>query len=271
MIARRSAGLVRRWVGLYTRGLSVDVRDGRRAEIEADLWDQLEEAKLSGRPERSTGADILMRLARGLPADLSWRMALWADREVRPATKMTATTGTRAVGLLAIVGGLGVAIGAVTFAGTTLVESRIRPWEQGIDPLHESIMAVAGTVGMIAIAAATVGLVARFRHRTGNVAVMAASIGAAGGVLGALGVWPLLSLAPAGMAYFIWHLGRAGVLSRRLASVHAVSTMLLLVPIAAIFTGAWVGVGIALAIPNPLMWLAVGRSLVRGTPAAGGA
>jgi hypothetical protein len=173
--------------------------------------------------------------------------------------------------VLAIVGGLGVAIGAGVFVGATLGKSSIRPWEQGIDPLQESIMAVAGTVGMVAIAAATVGLVLRFWNRAGSAAVIAALVGAAAGVLGALGAWPLLSLAPAGMAYLIWDLGRGGVLSRRLAAVHVISTVLLLVPIAAIFSGAPVGVAIALAIPNPIMWLVVGGSLVRGTPAARGA
>jgi hypothetical protein len=271
MIARRSAGLVRRWVGFYTRGLSADVRDGRREEIESHLWDQLEEATSTGRSDRSIGGEILMRLVLGLPADLSWRVPFGPDRQARPATTRPATTGTRVVGLLAVVGGLGVAIGAVVFAGVTLGTSSIRPWEQGIDPLQESIMAVAGTVGIVAIAAATVGLVLRFGHRAGNAAVIAASVGASGGVLGALGAWPLLSLAPAGMAYLIWDLGRAGVLSHRLAAVHAISTVLLVVPITAIFTGAPVGVAIALVIPNPIMWLAIGGSLMRGTPAGRGA
>jgi hypothetical protein len=268
MITRRSAGLVRRWVELYTRGLSVDVRDARREEIEADLWEQLGEAKVSGRPDRSTGAEILMRLALGLPADLSWRMTFGVDRHARPATGRTATTGSWVLGLLAVVGGLGVAIGAGVWASAILVKSSMRPWEQGIDPLQESIMAVAGTVGMVAIAAATVGLLWRNRHRTGNTSAIAASIGAAGGVLGVLGAWPLFSLAPAGMAYFIWDLGRTGVLSRPVAVAHAVSTVLLLVPIAAIFTGAWVGAAIALVMPHPITWLAVGGSLLRGTPAA---
>jgi hypothetical protein len=264
MIARRSAGLVRRWVGFYTRGLSAEVRDGRREEIESHLWDQLEEAKVSGRPDRSTSADILMRLVLGIPADLSWRVPFGPDRQARPATKRTATTGTRVLGLLAIVGGLGVAIGAVVFAGVTLGKSSIRPWQQGIDPFQVSIMSVAGTVGMVAIAAATVGLVLRFGHRAGNAAVAVGLIAAVGAVLGVLVVWPAIYLAPAGMAYLIWDLGRGGVLSRRLAAVHAISTVLLLVPIAAIFTGASVGVAIALVVPNPVTWLAIGGSLLRG-------
>jgi hypothetical protein len=45
--------------------------------------------------------------------------------------------------------------------------------------------------------------------------------------------------------------------------------MLLLVPIAAIFTGAWVGVAIALVVPHPIIWLALGGSLLRHAPPRG--
>jgi hypothetical protein len=264
MIARRSAGLVRRWVGFYTRGLSAEVRDGRREEIESHLWDQLEEATSTGRSDRSIGADILMRLVLGLPADLSWRTTRTANRQARPATEGTAATGTRVVGLLAIVGGLGVAIGASVFAGVILAKSTMRPWEQGVDPLQESIMAVAGSVGIVAIAAATAGLVLRFRHRAGNAAVAAALIAAVGAVLGVLVVWPAIYLALPGFAYLVWELGRAGVLGRRVVSANLLSTVLLLVPIAAMFTGTTVGLAIALVVPYPVTWLAIGGSLLRG-------
>jgi hypothetical protein len=36
--------MVRRWVALYTRGLSVDVRDRRLLELESDVWEHLHDA-----------------------------------------------------------------------------------------------------------------------------------------------------------------------------------------------------------------------------------
>ncbi len=42
--------LVRGWVRLYTAGLPADVRDGRREEIDADLWEHAREAALIASP-----------------------------------------------------------------------------------------------------------------------------------------------------------------------------------------------------------------------------
>lgn len=271
MIAHGSARLVRWWVGLYTLGLSVDARIGRREEVEADLWDQCAEATMIGRADRSAGAEILTRLVLGVPADVSWRLALAAWAPARPRVEGGVTIGTRVLGLVAILGGLGVAIGASVFAGVILAKSTMPPWEPGVDPVQESIMVVAGSVGMIGIAAATAGLVLRFRHRTRNAAVAAALIAAVGAVLGVLVVWPAIYLALAGFAYLVWELGRAGVLGRRVVSANLLSTVLLLVPIAAMFIGTTVGLAIALVVPYPVTWLAIGGSLLRGasgTPAA---
>ena len=269
MIAHRSARLVRWWVGLYTLGLSVDARVGRREEIEADLWDQFAEATLIGRPDRSAGAEILARLVLGVPADIRWRLGHAAEDPARPRVERGLTIGTRFLGLLAILGGLGVAIGASVFAGVVLAKSTIRPWELGVDPVQESIMAVAGTVGMIAIAAATAGLVLRFRHRTRNAAVAAALIALVCAVLGVLVAWPAIYLALAGFAYLVWELGRAGVLGRRVVGANLLSMALLVVPVTAMSTDITVGLAIALVVPYPVTWLAIGGSLVRrasGTP-----
>jgi hypothetical protein len=267
MIARRSTGVVRWWVGLYTRGLSNDVRDGRREEIEADLWDQLEEATTNGSDDRVTGAEILTRLVLGIPADLTWRMAPWTGQRVRPAAERSATRGTRVLGLLAIVGGLAVTLGAAVFAGVMTAGSSPRPWDGTIDHVQLSIMGGAGTVGMIAIAVATVGLVFNYRHRARRRAVIAASAAAAGAVVGVLGAWPAMCLAPAGFAYFIWDLGRVGVVPRSVAAANVAAGLALLVPIAAVTSNTPVGLAIVLVIPYWITWLAIGGSLVRGMPA----
>jgi hypothetical protein len=62
--------LLRSWTRAYTRGTHAEVRRRRCAEIESDLWEALHD------PENAdaTGVHILIRLARGMPADLSWRL-----------------------------------------------------------------------------------------------------------------------------------------------------------------------------------------------------
>ena len=56
-----TATLVRAWTRLYTVGMPREWRDQRRAEIESDLWE-------------SEQQDAIVRLIRGMPADLGWRI-----------------------------------------------------------------------------------------------------------------------------------------------------------------------------------------------------
>jgi len=271
MMARRSTRLVRWWVGLYTRGLPSDVRDGRREEIEADLWGQLEDATPSGRSDRSTASEIVTRLVLGLPADLTWRIALWADQYARPATGSSAKRDSRVSGLLAIVGGLAFTIAAAIFAGVTLANSSRRPWQGDMDPLQASIMTAAGTVGLIAIAVAAVGLVRRYRHHASKRAMVAALAAAVAVVLGLLDVWPAMYFVPVGLSFFVWDLGRAGVFRTGPAALNMASAWVILVPLATMGTEIPVGLAVLLILPYPITWLVIGGSLLKATPAAQGA
>jgi hypothetical protein len=67
-------GLTRAWVRLYTKGLPPELRDDRRAEIESDLWEQGYDGEANGHDPQETGAEVLLRLVAGLPADLTWRL-----------------------------------------------------------------------------------------------------------------------------------------------------------------------------------------------------
>jgi hypothetical protein len=67
-----------RWVGLYTRGLPAEVGDERRNEVVSDLWEHRADA---GRGLR-TELRIVSRLARGVPADLTWRRARCRGRRL---------------------------------------------------------------------------------------------------------------------------------------------------------------------------------------------
>lgn len=65
--------MVRGWVGLYTLGLPAAMRSRRRAEVAADLADETLDAIRHG--DRSgLFRQRLVRLALGIPADLSWRL-----------------------------------------------------------------------------------------------------------------------------------------------------------------------------------------------------
>jgi hypothetical protein len=65
-----AAAVVRAWTRLYTwRVHPHDARDRRRAEIESDLWESMEETDTGLR----RSVQILARMVRGMPDDLWWR------------------------------------------------------------------------------------------------------------------------------------------------------------------------------------------------------
>jgi hypothetical protein len=50
-----ATAVVRAWTWIYTRGTPVFVRDGRRQEIESDLWEQQHD--LAGEPDARVAAE----------------------------------------------------------------------------------------------------------------------------------------------------------------------------------------------------------------------
>lgn len=68
-----SVRLVSRWAAYYSRDLESQAAAERRDEIASDLWEQGSHADARGASSLATGASILWRTARGVPADLSWR------------------------------------------------------------------------------------------------------------------------------------------------------------------------------------------------------
>lgn len=73
MSPERAAGLVARWVRLYTRRLPVRIAERRVTEIQSDLYDHLAFERGLGTADRQITLAILSRMARGIPADLIWR------------------------------------------------------------------------------------------------------------------------------------------------------------------------------------------------------
>ena len=67
----RGIAFVRWWTARYTRGLRLDVRERRIAEIASDLHEQSSSTEHSGHPRLA--AAVVWRAVRGMPADLAWR------------------------------------------------------------------------------------------------------------------------------------------------------------------------------------------------------
>ena len=67
--------LVRSWTRVYTFGLTAEIREARRAEIESDLWEHAHDLELGGDASSPFCAlHELIRLLAGVPDDLLWRI-----------------------------------------------------------------------------------------------------------------------------------------------------------------------------------------------------
>ena len=119
-----AANFARRWVWLDTRGLGAELCDGRRDEVESDLWEQASEA----RPGLGLALALLARCLGGLTADVSWRMehaqissraalaALAAAQRVATAGRWTAQRGLPRLTVVAAV--LTMVLGALVLLST---------------------------------------------------------------------------------------------------------------------------------------------------------
>jgi hypothetical protein len=264
MNAERTAGWVRRWVALYTRGLPPETRQDRRDEIEDDLWSQLHEAETSGRTDRSLAGETVTRLLFGIPADVSWRVEQGGPAPKRVPPDMDPTVGIRTVSLFATLGGIGWVVWPIPQA--LFGEAA---WTGGIAWL----MFVTVVLGTWALAGATIGLVVAFQEWIRGGAALIGSLGASLGALSVLGPFGLIVAMLPGTAVLAWELARVGVLPVRLSRAHIATAIIWIVPIAAVLANNAILndrvaaiVLFALAVPYGFSWITIGWSLRHGAP-----
>jgi len=182
--AALASGLTRTWTWTYTRGLPLDVREARCAEIDSDLWEQQREAGLIGRDERQVALHVLARLALGIPADLLWRL----ERGIPSPTRRTQVNESGAIrGLVAV--GVVIAL-LLVVAGIASIADAVFDADVG------SGQAVFGAITLLAGAAVAAGLLTSRTNPSlgiGLVAVGAIAIAAAW-------YWMLVITIPIGIA-----------------------------------------------------------------------
>ena len=243
------AGLIRRWVDLYTRGLPADARTARRDEIDDDLWCEHAQAAAAGRSARSLDADLALRLLFGIPSDISWRLT--HRRAPHPAI---IEKSTRIIGLLAIVAASSLFTLPILTGGTS-------------DPVWAWVLIPIGS--MIAFIAAALGLALQFVDRIGRLGAFGAMLVPLGAamIVGASAVG--LAVIPVGSAMLTWDLARTGVLSRRASIAHLAAAAILLTGLAVVlFSQTSFALAVVGAVSYLLSWIAIGVSLIRGVPQA---
>ena len=103
MNPERVAGLVARWARLYTRNLPEAVAERRIGEIESDLHDHVAHERAGGAPDWRIALGIAGRMARGLPADASWRTQMHSRHTTRKEPMRTSKPAVWIVAATALV------------------------------------------------------------------------------------------------------------------------------------------------------------------------
>jgi hypothetical protein len=265
MSAERSAALVRRWVALYTLGLPPEIKQGRRDEIDDDLWCQAQEAADSGRGDGSLAGEIVMRLVLGLPADISWRATQRRTSPAFVAPERSPTMDTRAVVLLSFVGGIGWAIWPIPQAIVG------REWPPG-EPIS-AVLLLSVWFGTWGIAGAIVALAVLIQDSIRTPFGAVASIGAFIGSVSVFGAYAGIIAIPIASAAVVWEAPRAGVLSRSMLRAHlatasvVIAMLIIFLSVPAIIDNVWLAAAaLGLVLPYAATWLAIGWSL-RHVPA----
>jgi hypothetical protein len=145
-----AAALTRAWVRLYTMRMPAILRETRRAEIDADLWEHEKDAQEAGVPRVLIEMEILLRAVLGIPDDVSWRFeAVQARRaaslEGRIPMMAFSVRQIRWMGLVGMVGG-------ILWAGRYLVPVELEPGRavRGYGHIALSVLLVVGLVGFYA-------------------------------------------------------------------------------------------------------------------------
>jgi hypothetical protein len=97
ILTRLAVAAVRGWTRIYTWRMDPAFREARRAEIDSDLW----ESQAADDHGAALPMHIMLRLVRGVAADLRWRVEIMIVNSHVPWRKILLTLGS------AIVGGCG--------------------------------------------------------------------------------------------------------------------------------------------------------------------
>jgi hypothetical protein len=172
MTPERMAGLVARWVRLYTRDLPTPMAQRRVDEIDADLHDHIAHERANGISDRRIALGIASRMLRGLAADAAWR-GRQARLAARPSTLEKSMTMNKALYRSALRVGLGVAVILSVPLVATLISDDV-VWSLGDFVAAGVFLAAIGIVIELAV------------RRAGNLAAALgiAAVGVAAGIFG---------------------------------------------------------------------------------------
>jgi hypothetical protein len=177
-----------KWAATYTRGLPGSSGDGRRREIESDIWEHLHDPKASDR-------EVAGRCLRGIPADVWWRYRTLLESRRTQERDQAMISNLKRNWWPALV-----VAQAVLGAASVVLTVVIAPDQQGSEVAPFRV--VIGGIGLVSIALLLAGLVVLDRSRTAGSWMI--TIGSVPTLLTLLALNPVALLAVATIASGLW-------------------------------------------------------------------
>jgi hypothetical protein len=158
-----AVGMTRSWVALYTLGLPRALRDGRRAEIDCDLWEQRELAEYTGEPPLGTATEIAARTVLGMLSDITWRAQAGLSAHSDRSLKMNEPSYIRGLVAAGVVVALFLVVTGIGSVVDALVQGDLA-----------SGQAAFGAISVLAGAAVAAGLLTSKRNPLLGIGLVAA-------------------------------------------------------------------------------------------------
>lgn len=141
---------IQAWVRLYTHGLPHSLKEARREEIAADLWEQVQEAAI--RDGRPPSAHLLLRWLWGLPDDLSWRLAHLRTGETKGDSMIAASNNRRTTIIVGIVSAL-ILLALVAVQGVAAIEEGRGTDSARLSALYSVIFSMVSPLAVVGVVA----------------------------------------------------------------------------------------------------------------------
>ena len=180
-----AVGMTRSWVAVYTSGLPRELRDGRRAEIDSDVWEHRQIAELTEEPQGETALQLLARLVLGVPSDLMWRLESGHSVRNERSISMNESGAMRSLVAVGVVVALFLVVTGIGAVVDSLVQGDLASGQAGF-----------GAISVLAGAAVGSGLLTSRRNPLLGIGLVAA--GAI--TVAAAWYWMLVITIPAGIA-----------------------------------------------------------------------
>jgi len=180
-----AVGMTRTWVALYTLGLPRELRNGRRAEIDSDLWEHQRTAEFLEQRQGETSLQLLTRLVLGVPSDVTWRLETGRSDRSERSISVNESGTMRSLVVVGVVVALFLVVTGIGAVVDALVQEDLASGQAGF-----------GVISVLAGAAVGSGLLTSRRNPLLGIGLVAA--GAI--TVAAAWYWMLVITIPVGIA-----------------------------------------------------------------------